>query len=53
MLYICARSHCQSSGGDQANAIYLELTMMGMKVWYDNRAEDLTKEVRGRLCGRL
>eukprot|EP00935_MAST-01C_sp_MAST-1C-sp1_P000984 g984.t1 len=33
-----------SSDGWPANAIYLELTMMGMKVWYDNRAEDLTKE---------
>eukprot|EP00935_MAST-01C_sp_MAST-1C-sp1_P002370 g2370.t1 len=37
-------SHCQSSGADQANAIYLELERMGFKVWYDNRASDLTKE---------
>ena len=28
----------------QANAIYLELTMRGFKAWYDNRADDLTKE---------
>ena len=28
----------------QANAIYLELERMGFKVWYDNRADDLTKE---------
>ena len=25
-------------------AIYLELERMGFKVWYDNRAADLTKE---------
>ena len=25
-------------------AIYLELERMGFKVWYDNRADDLTKE---------
>ena len=25
-------------------AIYLELVQMGFQVWYDNRAEDLTKE---------
>ena len=25
-------------------AIYLELERMGFKVWYDNRASDLTKE---------
>ena len=37
-------SHSQSTGGDQANAIYLELERMGFKVWYDNRADDLTKE---------
>ena len=28
----------------QANAIYLELTIRGFKAWYDNRADDLTKE---------
>ena len=28
----------------QANAIYLELERMGFKAWYDNRADDLTKE---------
>eukprot|EP00935_MAST-01C_sp_MAST-1C-sp1_P000170 g170.t1 len=37
-------SHSQGTGGDQANAIYLELERMGFKVWYDNRASDLTKE---------
>ena len=26
------------------SAIYLELERMGFKVWYDNRADDLTKE---------
>ena len=25
-------------------AIYLELERLGFKVWYDNRADDLTKE---------
>ena len=39
-----ASSHCQATGGDQANSIYLELERMGFKVWYDNRASDLTKE---------
>ena len=29
-----------------AAAIYLELSLMGFKAWYDNRADDLTKEVR-------
>ena len=28
----------------QANAIYLELERMGFRAWYDNRADDLTKE---------
>eukprot|EP00935_MAST-01C_sp_MAST-1C-sp1_P001692 g1692.t1 len=28
----------------KANAIYLELELMGFKAWYDNRANDLTKE---------
>jgi hypothetical protein len=37
-------SHCQSSGGDQTNAIYLELRQLGFTCWYDNRADDLTKE---------
>ena len=37
-------SHSQATGGDQANAIYLELERMGFKAWYDNRASDLTKE---------
>eukprot|EP00935_MAST-01C_sp_MAST-1C-sp1_P001514 g1514.t1 len=32
--------HCQATGGDQANATYLELERMGFKVW----ASDLTKE---------
>jgi hypothetical protein len=36
--------HCQSSGGDQTNAIYLELRQLGFTCWYDNRADDLTKE---------
>ena len=27
-----------------ATAIYLELSLMGFRAWYDNRAEDLTKE---------
>ena len=44
LVLISAFSHCQSTGGDQANAIYLELERMGFKVWYDNRASDLTKE---------
>eukprot|EP00935_MAST-01C_sp_MAST-1C-sp1_P001606 g1606.t1 len=37
-------SHAQATGGDQANAIYLELERLGFTVWYDNRADDLTKE---------
>ena len=37
-------SHSQATGGDQANAIYLELERMGFKAWYDNRASDLTKD---------
>jgi hypothetical protein len=37
-------SHCQSTGGDQTNAIYLELERIGFSCWYDNRASDLTKE---------
>jgi hypothetical protein len=37
-------SHCQSTGGDQVNAIYLELQKLGFICWYDNRATDLTKE---------
>jgi hypothetical protein len=28
-------SHCQSTGGDQANAIYLELERLGFACWYD------------------
>jgi hypothetical protein len=28
-------SHCQSTGGDQANAIYLELERIGFACWYD------------------
>jgi hypothetical protein len=31
-------------GGNQANAIYLEMERLGFAVWYDNRASDLTKE---------
>ena len=34
MRAFCFCSHCQGTGGDQANAIYLELTMMGFLVWY-------------------
>jgi hypothetical protein len=37
-------SHCQATGGDQTNAIYLELRQMGFSCWYDQRAEDLTKD---------
>jgi hypothetical protein len=37
-------SHCQSTGGDQTNAIYLELQKLGFSCWYDNRATDLTQE---------
>jgi hypothetical protein len=37
-------SHSQSTGGDQTNAIYLELRQLGFTCWYDNRAKDLTKE---------
>jgi hypothetical protein len=37
-------SHCQSTGGDQTNAIYLELQKLGFTCWYDNRATDLTQE---------
>jgi hypothetical protein len=32
------------TGGDQTNAIYLELRQLGFACWYDNRADDLTKE---------
>jgi hypothetical protein len=28
-------SHCQSTGGDQANAIYLELERLGFACWYE------------------
>ena len=37
LLYMCfyvLRSHSQATGGDQANAIYLELERMGFKAWY-------------------
>ena len=36
LLYacVCLCSHCQSTGGDQGNAIYLELERMGFKAWY-------------------
>eukprot|EP00935_MAST-01C_sp_MAST-1C-sp1_P001632 g1632.t1 len=44
LVCLSLRSHCQGTGGDQANAIYLELERMGFTVWYDNRADDLTKE---------
>ena len=37
-------SHCQATGGDQTNAIYLELRQMGFSCWYDQRAGDLTKD---------
>jgi hypothetical protein len=37
-------SHCQGTGGDQTNAICLELQKLGFTCWYDNRATDLTKE---------
>jgi hypothetical protein len=37
-------SHCQATGGDQTNAIYLELRQLGFSCWYDNRATDLTKD---------
>jgi hypothetical protein len=56
-------SHFQATGGDQTNALSLELEKLGFKVraatdtaepypllpvphkcWYDNRADDLTKE---------
>eukprot|EP00935_MAST-01C_sp_MAST-1C-sp1_P002835 g2835.t1 len=40
----CTPAHAQATGGDQANSIYLELERMGFAVWYDNRADDLTKE---------
>jgi hypothetical protein len=30
-------SHSQATGGDQMNAIYLELRQMGFSCWYDNR----------------
>ena len=36
LLYMCfyvLRSHSQATGGDQANAIYLELKRMGFKAW--------------------
>ena len=44
MRFCVLHSHSQATGGDQANAIYLELERMGFKAWYDNRASDLTKE---------
>jgi hypothetical protein len=28
-------SHCQATGGDQTNAIYLELRQMGFSCWYE------------------
>jgi hypothetical protein len=27
-------SHCQGTGGDQTNAIYLELRQLGFACWY-------------------
>ena len=37
-------SHCQSTGGDQVDAIYLELQKLGFSCWYDNRDTDLSQE---------
>ena len=51
-------SHTFISSRALAAAIYLELSLMGFKAWYDNRADDLTKEVRRgrqrlRVCALL
>ena len=41
----CSLCSCNSSCPTHLSlAIYLELERMGFKVWYDNRADDLTKE---------
>jgi hypothetical protein len=37
-------SHCQGTGGDQAAMLHLELESLGLKVWYDQSDEDVTKE---------
>jgi hypothetical protein len=29
-------SHCQATGGDQCNAIYLELRQLGFACWYSS-----------------
>ena len=42
--HCCYCSHSQSTGGDQTNALYLELERLGYHCWYDNRAADVTKK---------
>ena len=37
-------SHAQATGGDQAQAISLRLSGMGMDVWYDHRMADRSTE---------
>ena len=39
-------SHYQASGGDQVNTLCLELERLGVRCWYDNQMEDLTKEAK-------
>jgi hypothetical protein len=34
-------SHCQGTGGDQTNAIYLELRQLGFACWYSMLFFDL------------
>ena len=35
-------SHYQAKGGDQCDILCLELQRLGFKVWYDNKAQNLT-----------
>jgi hypothetical protein len=37
-------SHSQGTGGDQAAMLHLELEKLGLKTWYDQSDEDVTKE---------
>ena len=36
-------SHCQATGGDQANLLCTNLETLGVKVWYDMKMPDLTE----------
>jgi len=44
MKYHFFLSHSQATGGDQVDALCLELHCSGLKAWYDNRAANVTAE---------